>query len=391
MDRAEKLSLTSRLLAHVDNNTTDYADSVMIVPFAAFEDPELHLKEVAAVRQAPHVVAHENELTKAGDFITTDLLGTSIIVVRQGDGSVKSFSNTCRHRGAKVEFEASGCKRIFTCRYHSWAYGREGNLRALPHEGDFDGMDKGEYGLLEFPTEVRHGLVWVVPTVGAPIDIAGLIGEKHDKELQDTGISASWQHRFRTFDLDMNWKVVVDGVQDSYHLCQLHTTTVCPLLHGNIYTLDIHDSKAWRIVVARKTIEEIRDADPDDMDVRDYTLANYTVYPGTMLVTEPNHFEIWTITPHPTDPTKSRTTIRLLSPGEPANDKQRGYFDKNWDLLMETVEDEDWFVAKTISDNVRNGGVEKLIYGRNELPGQHFHTTLAADVAAIEAGEPVPR
>lgn len=195
MDRTEKVSLTQRLLSHIDNNTTDYADSVLVVPFAAFGDPELHLKEVAAVRQAPHVVAHVSELPKAGDFITTDLMGTSIIVVRQGDGSVKALSNTCRHRGAKVEFEASGCRRIFTCPYHSWAYGREGDLQALPHEGDFDGMDKGEFGLLEYPCEVRYGLVWVVPTVDGHIDVAGLIGEKHDKELQDTGISSSWQHR----------------------------------------------------------------------------------------------------------------------------------------------------------------------------------------------------
>jgi phenylpropionate dioxygenase-like ring-hydroxylating dioxygenase large terminal subunit len=388
MELIEKESLTRRLLEHIDNNTTDYAESVMVAPFNVFSDSELFAQEVAVARRQPHVVAHVSELPKPGDFITTELIGASVLVVRQTDGSVKAFSNTCRHRGARVEFDASGCKRIFSCPYHNWAYGREGALRALPHEGDFDGLDKSQYGLLEFPCEVRYGLVWVVPTVGGDIDIAGLLGEKHDAELFDTGINGAWQHRSETFDLEMNWKLAVDGVQDSYHLCQLHTTTVCPLLVGNVYALDVQPhGRSWRIVVARKTLEQIRGKDVTEVDVRDYTLANYTVFPGTMLVTEPAHFEIWTITPHPTDPTKCRTTIRLLSPSEPETDKQRRFFDKNWDLLMETLIDEDWWISKTITDNVDVSGVTELIYGRNELPSQHFHTQLAADVEALHASQ----
>lgn len=386
MDRAEKLSLTSRLLAHLDNETTDYAEGLMRVPFSAFSDPDLARREVEVARRHPHIVAHVSEIPDPGDFITTDLIGTPLLVVRQNDGSVKAFSNVCRHRGAKVEFEPSGCRRIFNCPYHNWAYGRDGSLRAMPHEGDFDGLDKSEFGLVEFPCEVRHSLVWVVPHAGGEIDMAALLGEKHDEELRQTGIGDSFQYRVRTFDLEMNWKVAVDGVQDAYHLCQLHTKTVCRMLHGNIYTLDPH-GKSWRLVVARKTLEQLRGKDPDEVDVRDYTLANYTVYPGTMLVTEPNHFEVWTITPHPTDPNRCRTIIRLLAPEEPKTDKERRFFDKNWELLMVTLLDEDWFVAKTITDNVDVGGVEELVYGRNELPGQLFHQTLAKDVAELAASE----
>ncbi|GAB2857905.1 aromatic ring-hydroxylating dioxygenase subunit alpha [Actinocorallia aurea] len=381
MDRTEKLSLTGRLLAHVDNGTTDYAEGLMRVPFSAFNDPDLARREVEVVRRHPHIVAHTDELPNPGDFITTDLIGTPLLVVRQNDGSVKAFSNVCRHRGARVEFAEKGCKRIFNCPYHNWAYGREGDLRAMPHAEDFPGLDKSEFGLVEFPCEVRHGLVWVIPTAGEDLDIRAILGDKHDRELEQTGIGGSHQHRFETFDLDMNWKVVVDGVQDSYHLCQLHTTTVCPLLHGNIYALDPH-GKSWRLVVARKTLEQIRGKDPDEVDVRDYTLANYTLYPGTMLVTEPNHFEIWTITPHPDDPNKSRTTIRLLSPSKPETERQVRFFDKNWELLMKTLLDEDWHVAGTITGNI-GAGVGELVYGRNELPGQMFHKVLAEDVATM--------
>ncbi|MGW0018460.1 aromatic ring-hydroxylating oxygenase subunit alpha [Rhodococcus sp. NPDC003382] len=382
MQREDKIELTRRLIAHKDNNTTDYADDLLHVPFSVFNDPELASLERDVVRRFPHIVAHVDELKQPGDFITTDLIGTPLLVVRQSDGSVKAFSNVCRHRGAKVEFDDSGCKRIFSCPYHKWAYGRDGSLRGLPHAEGFEGMDRSQYGLVEFPCEVRHGLVWVVPTVGADLDIAQVLGDKHDAEVADTGIGDSFQVRKETWKLDMNWKIAVDGVQDSYHLCQLHTKTVCNYLEGNITAFDLVD-RSWRIVVARRSITDVRDADPDSFDVRDYSLANYTIYPGTMLVTEPNHFEIWTIVPDVDDPNVSYCTIRLLSPSEPATPREKRVLEKNWELLMETLHAEDWFVTKTITDNVSHGQVDELVYGRNELPGQVFHKMIMSDAAAM--------
>jgi len=386
MQPEEKRRLTARLIDHVDHDTTDYAESTMVVPFSVFDDPALAKKEVEVVRRFPHIVAHVGEFEKTGSFQTVDLLGTPLLLVKQSDGSIKAFANVCRHRGARVEFAESGCKRVFSCPYHNWAYGKDGALRGMPNAEGFDGMDRAQYGLVEFPCEVRHGLVWVISTVGAELDIAAILGGKHDDEVTDTGIDDSFQVRKETWKLDMNWKIAVDGVQDSYHLCQLHTKTVCNYLEGNITAFDQVD-RSWRLVVARKAITEVRDADPDSFDVRDYSLANYTVYPGTMLVTEPQHFEVWTIVPDVDDPNVSYCTIRLLSPHEPTTDRERRILDKNWELLMETLHAEDWFVTKTITDNAAHGAVDTLIYGRNELPGQVFHSMVAGDVEALDRGE----
>jgi phenylpropionate dioxygenase-like ring-hydroxylating dioxygenase large terminal subunit len=386
MEREEKIQLTKRLISHVDNGTTDYAEDILRVPFSVFTDPELAERERKVVRRFPHIVAHVDGLKMPGDFITTDLIGAPLLVVKQRDGSVKAFSNVCRHRGAKVEFAESGCKPTFACRYHNWSYGRGGELRGMPNAEGFDGLDRSRHGLVEFPCEVRHGLVWVVPTVGAELDIADTLGAKHDAEVAATGMAESVQVRRETWKLDMNWKIAVDGVQDVYHLCQLHKKTVCNYLEGNIVAYDQVD-RSWRVVVARKSITEVRDADPDSFDVRDYSLANYTIYPGTILVTEPNHFEIWTIVPDPTDPNVSYCTIRLLAPGKSQTERERRMMDKSWELLMETLHDEDWFVSKTITDNAANGQVDELIYGRNELPGQVFHRMITRDAEEILVAE----
>lgn len=382
MKRDEKIQLTRRLIEHVDNDTTDYASEMLHVPFSVFDDPDLARREVEVVRRQPHVVAHIDELPKTGSFLTTELLGTALLLIKQREGGVRAFANVCRHRGARVEFEETGCKRVFSCPYHNWAYGKDGSLRGMPNAEGFDSLDRSQFGLVEFPCETRHGLVWVIPTVGEELNIAAILGDKHDDEVSDTGMDTSYQVRKQTWRLDMNWKIAVDGVQDSYHLCQLHTKTVCNYLEGNITAFEKVD-RSWRLVVARKSITDVRDADPDSYDVRDYSLANYTVYPGTMLVTEPQHFEIWTIVPDTEDPNVSYCTIRLLAPEKPQTPRQERILEKNWELLMTTLHDEDWFVTQTITANAAHGQVDELVYGRNELPGQVFHQMVAADVEAL--------
>lgn len=66
MERDEKIRLTRRLIDHVDNDSTDYADDLLRVPFSVFNDAELAAKERDVVRRFPHIVAHVDELPKTG-------------------------------------------------------------------------------------------------------------------------------------------------------------------------------------------------------------------------------------------------------------------------------------------------------------------------------------
>ena len=114
------------------------------------------------------------------------------------------------------------------------------------------------------------------------------------------------------------------------------------------------------------------------MNFGDYAIGNFTVYPGTIMTIEPNHFEIWSVRPDGTDFRRSVVQFRFLVPEVPRTAKQSHYWDKNWDLLVKTVREEDWVVAKTISDGIAHGNVESVVYGRNEAANQHFHRQLSA-------------
>ena len=79
---------------------------------------------------------------RTGSYFTRELdaARTSVIVVRTADGGVRAFHNICRHRGNKLVWndypqeETSGTCRQFTCKYHGWRYGLEGDLTFVQQE-----------------------------------------------------------------------------------------------------------------------------------------------------------------------------------------------------------------------------------------------------------------
>jgi nitrite reductase/ring-hydroxylating ferredoxin subunit len=123
-------------------------------------------------------VAHAGQLPEAGSFVTADAAGAPLLVIRQDDGSVRAVANVCRHRGARVETEPAGRRKMFACPYHRWCYTRTGALRSIPFEDGFAGAGRADLGLAEHPSALTGNLVWVVPdrstvpVVDVPADIA---------------------------------------------------------------------------------------------------------------------------------------------------------------------------------------------------------------------------
>ena len=121
-------------------------------------------------RDLPMADPEVNEDTIPGetphDYVVRDVLGTSVLLTRDATGEAHAFLNYCRHRGARP---AAGCgsARRFTCPYHAWTYDSRGTLVGLPGAEGFDELDRSEHGLVELPSQERHGFVWVVLTAGA--------------------------------------------------------------------------------------------------------------------------------------------------------------------------------------------------------------------------------
>ncbi|WP_269900887.1 aromatic ring-hydroxylating oxygenase subunit alpha [Paenalcaligenes faecalis] len=116
-------------------------------------------------------VAHESQLPKAGDYLTTTMGEDEVIVVRQKDMSIKVLINSCPHRGNKVCFAEAGNARGFVCNYHGWAFGPDGALRGMHESKAYEdsGFDKSKHGLREVAqVDSYKGLVFATFDPEAP-------------------------------------------------------------------------------------------------------------------------------------------------------------------------------------------------------------------------------
>ncbi|WP_354700117.1 Carnitine monooxygenase oxygenase subunit [Paraconexibacter sp. AEG42_29] len=398
MQRHVQIDVAERFFKYLKGRDTDFAQRELPIAAKSYFDDEYAARERDLVfRTRPIVVAHSSELDGPGSFVTRDIVGAPLLIVRQADGTLKAFSNVCRHRGAKVALEGAGCAQRFKCPYHAWTYNLDGSLKNIPFDEGFDGLDRSQYGLIELPVDERHGLVWAVATPGEPLDIAAMIGDEMDGDLSAFELDKYTLVREATYEEDMNWKVVADGFLDPYHLQFVHPKTVGPFFNTNVYTLDVLGPDVARLVVSRKSIHDIREQDPAEVDLLPHVICNYILLPNTFVAVEPRHFEVWTISPHPTDAQKCKVTLRFLLRNAPTTEREESYLEKNWKLLVHTVVDEDWGVGRALQAGLPHGQVKETISGRNEAPIQFLHGNLAAilsgDAADAMAGadEPYPR
>ena len=123
-----------------------------ILDFSKFEAGRFELERDLVFRRSLNVVTLATKVASPGDFVTADVVGTPVVIVRGDDGELRAFLNVCRHRGATVETRAEGhCKR-FVCPYHAWTYNTDGSLHKVRHPEGFPSLKS------KLPTTSRNRL-----------------------------------------------------------------------------------------------------------------------------------------------------------------------------------------------------------------------------------------
>jgi choline monooxygenase len=185
------------------------------------------------------VVARVDQLARPGEFVTTELAGEPLVVVRGSDAELRAFFNVCRHHAAAVVTEEHGTATIFRCPYHGWSYGLDGSLKGAPEFEGVCGFDRARNGLVPVRAETWEQFVFVnLDPKAAPLaDFLGSLVQR----VAPLNVGALHFFERRTYSLKCNWKVFVDNYLDGgYHVPHLHKG-LNSVLDYKQYTIETQD------------------------------------------------------------------------------------------------------------------------------------------------------
>jgi choline monooxygenase len=191
------------------------------IPASWYLDPGImELERRTVFARSWQLVGRVEQVREPGQFITWEIGGEPLLIVRGDDGVLRGFFNVCRHHAAAVMAEPEGKARNLRCPYHGWTYSLAGELRGTPDFGGVCNFDRAANGLAPVETGVWKNWVFAKIERGGPSLDSSLGG---DLIHQMHGLANfRWMER-RRYALDCNWKVYVDNYLDGgYHIPYLH-------------------------------------------------------------------------------------------------------------------------------------------------------------------------
>jgi phenylpropionate dioxygenase-like ring-hydroxylating dioxygenase large terminal subunit len=217
------MSATLRPAEPASPASADAADPDTSLPAWIYHDADFfELEKQAIFRSAWQPVCHSSDIPKPGDYYTLEFLGESLVSVRGEDGSVRSFHNVCRHRGARLLSGPKGrCGSRITCPYHAWSYSTDGRLLGVPQRQAFPGLETARHGLVPLEQEIFMGFVFVRLAPGGPSvrDMAAPYAHELAAYRMEELVP---QGRVTQRPRSVNWKNVGDNYSDGLHISVAH-------------------------------------------------------------------------------------------------------------------------------------------------------------------------
>jgi choline monooxygenase len=212
-------SLEQILLNYDDRAPLSQASTI---PAAWYVDPRIaELERLQVFSKTWQPVARTEQVKAPGRFISAQVAGEPIVVVRGNDGVLRAFYNVCRHHAAAVVTQPCGQASLLHCPYHGWNYGLDGCLKGMPEFEGVENFDRAQNGLVPIRVETWECFVFInLDNNAAPLSefLGGLV-----QRVAPLGISELHYFDRRTYNINCNWKVFVDNFLDGgYHVPHLH-------------------------------------------------------------------------------------------------------------------------------------------------------------------------
>lgn len=160
--------------------------------------------------QAWYVAAMSKEIT-ADARLARRLLGTSVVLYRDGEGQAVALHDRCPHRFAPLSMGTRDGDQLI-CPYHGLKFNAQGACTHNPHG---KGVITKSLAVRSFPVVEKHGFVWIWMAEEAP-DYAVLPDYQPLDVGPDTGIAHTYMK------LPVNYRLILDNVMDLSHVDHVH-------------------------------------------------------------------------------------------------------------------------------------------------------------------------
>ena len=382
-NRQTMVNLAERLIALSDQGRPEETDRYMEVDARQYTDPEIFAAERRAIfDETPFVAGLSQDIANPGDYLNIDDFGTPTIVTRNKAGQVKAYVNACRHRGAALVYDERGNTGAgFTCPYHAWAYDLDGKLKGISCNSSFGDPDKAEHGLVPLDAIERHGIIFVAPKAGLKIDWDEFIGPELDAELPHWGFDRLNGGKVAPIPLEGNWKLVLETFLESYHFNYAHRDNLAQYYHGNCNTVDKMGRHLRTCTVLKSITTQLKGTPVESWVPENHIHVKYVLFPGTVLINTPQVTEFYQIVPKTVDTSVVRhasySRLDLTDPGNAA------MYERVWESAHTVVQKQDFpFGVTTAHAALKAGGLQKLLFGKNEWALQIMHQEIQKALAA---------
>jgi choline monooxygenase len=313
-----------------------------------------------------------DQVREPGEYVTCEIAGEPILVVRGEDGVLRGFFNVCRHHAAAVMTQPQGCARYLHCPYHGWTYTLQGALKGTPSFNDECRFDRSEHGLVPVATAVWENWVFVRLDAEGP-GLEEFLGRQLIDEIAALQLDRLHWFERRHYFFDCNWKVFVDNYLDGgYHVPHLHKglSSVLDFRHYAIETGRHH-------CLQSSPLKDGGDAQFASVRGGDRALY-YWLHPNFMVNWYDGRMDTNLVLPLGPDRTEVIFDFHFADVSEAAREHNRASIE-----VGNIIQDEDMAICKSVQRGLNSRAYSTGRLSVRREAGEHlFHRLLHAELSA---------
>mgnify|MGYP006274826845 CR=1 FL=1 len=337
----------------------------------AYVDPRWFAVEREAIfARTWRWVCHVEKLREQGSFVTAEIAGRPICVVRDREGALRAFYNVCKHRAHHL-LEGEGRTTRIMCPYHAWTYDLTGRLVRAPHTESLTDFDPRAIRLDAVQVEEFCGFVYVnLDPQAAPLaKQSGDLAAEITHWAPDVA-ELTFAHRL-SYDIASNWKNVVDNFLECYH-CPTAHKDFCSLVDMDTYRVTTHGLYSSHMAEAGKGANSAYDV--SNAAVR--THAVWWLWPTTCLMRYPGRSSMIVLNVIPAGPERTLETydFYLETPEPDAAEREAIRY------LDEVLQAEDIAIVESVQKGMATPAFQqgRIVHdpegsGKSEHAVHHFH------------------